>query len=406
MARKPAILFGPFVGEFGWEQSFFAGYVRRFAAEAAGDYDIHVASFPGRAPLYGRGVTVHAHPDWFRELRLSANAYVCDQWFGDWPAIPDGASYARCVALHHERLLAYYRAEVGPFRRALAPAGLFTCLFDPARSWGTWFSPLGRFSPAPVTLRIEPEVQLWRPIETDPADEDMLSSIAPDLFAGDRPAVAVLPRRRTGRRPDKNWPEENYHDLIARLLEHPLRPRVVVIGEPGGCWFAEGEVPHGAIDLIHVPDERRLGLQVAAARRCRFAVGGLSGAMLVMLGFGVPTIEWGHASAEPETRRQNMMGTPMHYLAHPAPSVDAVWLRVAAALDSGRVADRTDHAVGGPPGAGGAEVGAQWRLYQSGWRRWHERIGRRLDRTLLRMVRPGAGRAIAAPALPHPREAT
>ena len=57
VSRRKTLLAGPYVGEFGHEIMDFQGYVRWFRRKYL---DVHVLTFPGRAPLY-RGCIVHAH---------------------------------------------------------------------------------------------------------------------------------------------------------------------------------------------------------------------------------------------------------------------------------------------------------------------------------------------------------
>jgi hypothetical protein len=340
---KPRIFFGPFVGELGWEQSFFSGYVRRFAQFASGQVEIHVASYPGRNVFYGEDVFFHAHPDWFASLPLSQNGYVADQWFGDWPQAKNPQRFGRDVVRAHDQLLDFHLAAIGEVDRVVAPARLFRCVIDPSKVWGTYFSPLRPLSPAPLTIRIEPSHQAWSHLTPSAAATRALNERYPGTFNDpDIERIAVLPRLRLGRRPDKNWPEEYYRDLIRRL--QALRPsaKIILIGAPGGAYFAGGEVPGGTVDLINLPDERmRLDLHVAAIRQCRFAVGGLSGAMLMVLACGTPVVEWGYAHHEPETRRQNFLQTPLLYIAENMPSVDDVFALAREAAESPHPVDRT-----------------------------------------------------------------
>ncbi len=57
-SRKPVLVAGPYVGEFGHEIMDFQSYVRAFRRKYR---EVHVITFPGREPLY-RGCIVHSHP--------------------------------------------------------------------------------------------------------------------------------------------------------------------------------------------------------------------------------------------------------------------------------------------------------------------------------------------------------
>ncbi len=56
-SRKPILIAGPYVGEFGHEIMDFQSYVRWFRRKYR---EVHVITFPGREPLY-RGCIVHTH---------------------------------------------------------------------------------------------------------------------------------------------------------------------------------------------------------------------------------------------------------------------------------------------------------------------------------------------------------
>jgi hypothetical protein len=381
---KPRVLFGPFVGELGWEQSFFSGYVRRFAQVTQGAVDIHVASYPGRNVFYGEGVTFHPHPEWFAGLPISQNGYVADRWCGDWPPASNPDQFTRDVGILHDRLLNEHAAAIGRVERVIAPARLFRCVLDPAKVWGTYFSPLRPWSPSPLTIRVEHTHQAWDYLRPSAQAEAALERLHPSVF-GDPSIerIAVLPRLRLGRRPDKNWPQSQYRELIARL--QMLRPnaRIILIGAPGGAYFAGEPVPEGTVDLINLADERlRLDLHVAALCRCRLAVGGLSGAMLMVLACGVPVLEWGYAHHEPETRRQNFLKTPLLYVAENMPSVADVFALLKEALESPAIIDRT---VSVPSMSGDMDDGRHPLALS---RRLRFALFKRLDRALYSLEKP------------------
>jgi hypothetical protein len=56
-SRKPILVVGPFVGEFGQEIMAFQSFVRWFRRKYR---EVHVITYPGREPLY-RGCVVHSH---------------------------------------------------------------------------------------------------------------------------------------------------------------------------------------------------------------------------------------------------------------------------------------------------------------------------------------------------------
>lgn len=338
---KKKILLGPFVGEFGWEYSFFSGYVNRLAAEIGDRVEIHVASYQGREAFYTENTVFHGHPDWFSALRISHNAYIADQWIGKWPRIADGERYVSDVEMHYQNLRKHYEEMYGPFDRVLSPAQLFRCPLDSRRVWGTYLSPWTKMGPAALTVPIEPAVQTWRTLHPSRRGRELFEKRFPELSDPNRRAISVFPRRRHGRRPDKNWGEENYRALIRKLVESHPDMSILMVGAPGGCYFDDVEMPDGVLDLIHLPERARFDLHLSALQRSKFAVGGLSGALLVALGSKTPVIEWGWPIHMKETRRQNWLGTNLTYIADNAPAIDLVYTIVEEALTRGEVEDTT-----------------------------------------------------------------
>jgi hypothetical protein len=50
--NKKVVIFGPFVGEFGWELLFWQGWVRKVSRSEFRDYWKVAVSYPGREVFY------------------------------------------------------------------------------------------------------------------------------------------------------------------------------------------------------------------------------------------------------------------------------------------------------------------------------------------------------------------
>ena len=325
MTRKvKKILCGPFIGEFGWEISFFSRYVNNLAQKYESEYEIHAASYPGRSCLYSDLVIFHKHPPWFSSLNISHNAYIADQWINKWPKINNSKIYEINIQSKYFALKKYYMDNFGTFEHILSPAELFRDLSGTNDIYGTFIPLLKNKNSRQINFAIPLENQLEAPITLK--NESVLSfeknyghEVISDTFS-----IAVLPRMRWGRRPDKNWGEENYRNLISKLQKYFNKINIFIIGSPGGCYFSNGDVPLNTIDLVNIPDADRLAVQLAALRGCKFAIGGLSGAMLVCLAAKTPVIEWGWPIHMAETRRLNYLNTPLTYINSNNPSVESV----------------------------------------------------------------------------------
>ena len=176
------------------------------------------------------------------------------------------------------------------------------------------------------------EQQQFEYLQPTPAGAAAFRRIVPD----GQPLIAILPRHRVVRRPEKNWPREQYEALIPRLQQLWPEARVAIVGEPGGAHFADG-VPAGCVDLINVPPTSRMDIQIAALQQSVMALGGMSGALLVALAAGCPSLIWGSPNEQARYYHENFMGTPMIYYADAAPTVETI---VAFAQDFRRIVQR------------------------------------------------------------------
>ena len=111
--------------------------------------------------------------------------------------------------------------------------------------------------------------------------------------------------------------------LIERLQHSMPEFTIAILGEPGGAHFADG-VPTGCVDLINVPSDRRMDIQIAALQKSEMALGSMSGALLVALAVGCPSLIWGYPAHQLQYHRENFMATLLLYLAEIDPSLDTV----------------------------------------------------------------------------------
>ena len=85
MQSKKVVIFGPFVGEFGWELLFWQGWVLRACRETFSDYHKVAVSYPGREPFYPAVDRFIPLPEEFLNLGVSARNYICDGWVDGFP---------------------------------------------------------------------------------------------------------------------------------------------------------------------------------------------------------------------------------------------------------------------------------------------------------------------------------
>lgn len=318
------VFFGPWVGEFGWELLYWQGWVRGLARTIYKDARIVVASYPGRHPLYPDATEFWPHPAWLNARDFSAHGYITDYWRHGLPT--GNVLVEKRNWLFRKR---YERVAVGAGRPDAEPR--VRALLDEYRrrlpSDTEWMLPFehircplhGVDVGVEIAARprsnddfhghmIKPEHQLVEVLRPTVRGVDALRAMIP----ADRPLLSLFPRRRSDRRPDKNWSQAGYDALIT-LLRHEFPDHVVaILGEPGGAFYTDG-VPAGTVDLVSVEPLHRTDLHLAALARSALAISSVSGAIWLSVGAGCPTLTFGFENQREPCRIHNYLGTPLHY---------------------------------------------------------------------------------------------
>ncbi len=329
---KKKILLGPFVGEFGWEYSFFSGYANEIYMRLFSEFEVHVASYAGRKNFYDENIIFHSHPDWFTDLNLSQHGYIADNWVDLWPKNSNLEGHKDIMNRYLE-LKRYYENAFGPFDKILSPAELFECPLNSNHVYGTYLPSLIYIKNKklnqlltryiyPIYLRLESFHSMKQLMPTN--EGRTLFSKKYQISETDQ-FICLFPRKRVGRRPEKNWGIDNYNSLINGLSNYFPSHKILLLGEPNGsCYVNSSDFPEKCLDLINIDKSSRLDIHLAALERSTFAVGGLSGALLIALGSKTPVIEWGSSVHKPETERLNWLGTPLCYIEEINPKVNYV----------------------------------------------------------------------------------
>jgi hypothetical protein len=317
------VFFGPFVGEFGWELLFWQGWVRDVARTVFKDYHKIVSSFPGRYPFYPDADEFWPHPDWLLAENYSPNGYITDWWKN---RLPKGnivkhkykwgiRSYYQSLEVHADKpdssskilnLFNSYKKRLPKDTIYFAPFLLNRC-----PKYGITFGAEIADHPldaSDLKLKIiDFEFQLLEKFSPTPKAEKIFSSIAKT----DK-IIAIFPRRRDYRRPDKNWKKEKYDYLIKMLQAKFKGYTIAILGEPGGAFYSEG-VPHGCLDLINLDPGLRLDIQIAAIKQAVLSIGSMSGALIFALACGCPTLTFGYTTQMKRYHRENYLGTRFVY---------------------------------------------------------------------------------------------
>lgn len=323
---KSTVFFGPYIGELGWELLYWHGWVRKACRTTFRDYRKIASSYPGRQPFYPDADEFWPLPDEFVARGFSARCHLVEGWRHGLPGTTRRVRYYRFGFL--SRLKTEEHRLTGPDVEPLAEAVFERYarqLPRDAVSFVPWR--LNVFKPDRTRcgvsiverpnglidfhmLKIGFEHQFFEPLTPTPAGETSYQRLFPETSR----LIAVFPRHRTTQRPDKNWPADRYQALIRQLQRMFPELTVAILGAPGGAHFTNG-VPEGCLDMINVPAEQRLGIQLAALKRSALALGSMSGALLVALAAGCRSLIWGHPEELTRYHRENVLGTRLVY--HP-----------------------------------------------------------------------------------------
>ena len=356
-SRKPrkngynkTVFFGPFVGEFGWELLWWQGWVRRVARTRYKGWRIIASSFPGRHVFYP-DAEFWPLPKWFLEKPISSRVYITDCWKNRWPEPNIGTKELEDVEPKIDRIIADFKKRLPKNIEFVIPwefrddkeYGKIGMIIPENPKKGDKFiaynisysyQDLEYLRPSrkgqEVFDRILKNSKSLRDSHNKNSYSLSENSQNTNHFSKKNDLIAIFPRMRKYRRPDKNWEKEKYLTLIKQLQTGLPKYKIAILGEPGGAFFANG-VPDGCIDLINVPAGYRMDIQAACLCQAKLAIGSQSGAIDFALACGCPSMSWGPGSGEKVFLTENFMKTPMTFLPFQNPDVYTV-LRYAESM--------------------------------------------------------------------------
>ena len=316
------VLFGPFIGEFGWELLYWQGWVRKACRTIFKDYHKIAASFPGRYTFYPDVDEFWEHPqEIIGRKHISSKGYTTDNWFagllerGENQDVDKDSTTLWEGSVLLQELTEYYQKRLPDNAVILSPANWID-LPGLQVAFGTQFTKNPDKTYTQKTVHIKFNHQILEEIKAT----DKGTQVIKNLVAEDVPLIALFPRARMTRRLDKNWPQENYSELIQHIRQNFPEITICILGEPGGAYFADGIIPEGCIDLININPDYRMDTHVAALNQAIMAIGSMSGATLFALAAGTPTLHWGPINLRERIKYENYLNTDTDYYPFPQPS--------------------------------------------------------------------------------------
>lgn len=316
--KNKTVFFGPFVGEFGWELLFWHGWVKRKCRTRYKDYRKIVCSFPGRYPFYSDADEFMPLPSDFLKNPISSRSYITDCWINGYPKpsiktdLPDIFPLISQFIDKIKKGLPENTEYIFPWAYRYDE--------DDKKYYG-------------IKIKESPSSDSDFELHGIPYHKQILEQLKPTaagveafkkINQAEGKIIAIFPRNRRLRRPDKDWPKEKYQELIIRIQNEFPDLRIAILGEPEGSFFSE-KVPEGCIDLININQNLRMDIHLAALKQTIMALGSQSGAISFSLASGAKTISWGPPEGERVFNGENFTGSPFVFLPYSNPSVETVF---------------------------------------------------------------------------------
>lgn len=350
------VFFGPWIGEFGWEFMHWHAWVDRVCKEDFKDYYKIASSYSGRKPFYPNIDKFLPHPPEYDSKFTSARNYITDHWIGLRPSPNSSNNFLKKNNKNNsnpqlpenqskwaEDLLSSYKDELpedtiyfvpwklNKFKKHDMEFGVldlgkrnkyleisdFILVKSLKKTVGQIITNWEWLKNKDININNEGFIVKKIPFKQQKFFKLSPTQLGQNMFSeiedSTKPIISVFPRHRKERRADKNWGEDNYLELINFLKKNYPHYHIALLGAPGGCHFVSN-APDGCIDLINIDNKSRMDIHVAALKNSVFAVGGLSGAILVSLATGCPSLTWGHADAKERAEEENLLKTKFIFL--------------------------------------------------------------------------------------------
>ena len=277
------VFFGPFIGEFGWEYLYWHAWVNKVCKSEYKDYRKIIASYPGRESFYLYADEYWAHPQEYLDVFQSCNGYITDYWNNGFPR-PNASVTKKLLGFLPYESWEFSEKNDGQICIQDKAEDLLDIYKDRLPSDTVFYTPFKNCSFNGFDFGVKQNVSpssdseiTQTPIPFSKQDFELLkpSAVAKkaisDYLDPEDHIIAIYPRNRIQRRPDKNWSKDNYLEVVAYLEESFPEYKIGIFGAPGQAYFDDG-VPSGLIDFINVPDNQRMNLQIAALQQAHVAI--------------------------------------------------------------------------------------------------------------------------------------
>jgi len=340
------IIIGPFLGELGWETLFWSGICKQYIDKFYFS-EIYVICIKGHEGFYPYAKNFFYIPDRYVPPSVSQNAYILDNWINGYPGkATNKINLIRSIRTSIRNLSIKKIYQETPY---LSEGDLN----DEINSWlkdlisrnnlnnYKHLNPLNEscineiglgtkiINGKPRTIR----PCIYRSYGFSPQiNEELIPKNIKEKIQNKD--IAIFPRYRKERRPDKNSSEDFYIDLIKNLnAKYPDR-NIFLIGAPGGAYFVDKKIP-GTIDLINLPTElesSRLLIHMYVLNNISLSLGSISGAILLALSCGSNAITWGEKEQLSRYHIENINLNKLIYIPKTSITLDECLTNVGVSL--------------------------------------------------------------------------
>ena len=301
------VIFGPFIGEFGWELCYWHGWLRKFSNEFKNS-KIIASSYAKSYPLY------HDFVHEFVPLskKLEEKKYSCAGYFPDFSIMNNQEKneflglynqeikflmdrynknenevihipiYPQRNRKHLSHLFFLFKKiffinnetiiqKQNPFKGILIKNYINFIVSEHKDSWDVQ-TPPKNFQYIP-TLRSSSKVDKFTDV--------LIKQINNEDF------VTIFPRKRNLRRPDKNWSEQNWIEFI-KLIIDKLNLGVFICGTPEGTCLHDFKYKN-LINTVFEDPDILLDLQIALLNKSSYSIHGRSGSCYLSMQANIKT---------------------------------------------------------------------------------------------------------------------
>lgn len=292
------IFAGPFVGEFGWELSYWHAWLRFIKKRQFPNSKIIVSSYPGREQLYDFADEFIPLSDEFIEKKYSQRAYFLDFQKKDIVDMKKDLNqlyYYLKTKVPFER---YTQISCFPqkikttnfFYRIKKKINIFKSSNDSILNYNRF---AGKIIEEPFHINFpfyenkyypqypDLNVQLFEELNNT-KDSNLVTEEISAKYKK-KHMFTLFPRKRSVRRTDKNWGEEKWKEFI-KLLVAKYDPLIVICGTRDGSYFTNLKNDKNIFNSINFKKKiSLLDLQISFIKKSNISIHGLSGSAILSL---------------------------------------------------------------------------------------------------------------------------